>query len=46
VEIASLPNGDVYIRDSKDRAAPPQRFTSQEWSDFVLGVKAGEFDVG
>ena len=46
VEVASLPNGDVYVRDSKDRAAPPHRFDAQEWSDFVRGVKAGEFDFG
>lgn len=44
VEVAPLPNGDVYIRDSKDRAASPHRFDAQEWSDFVRGVKAGEFD--
>lgn len=44
VEVAPLSNGDVYIRDSKDRTAPPHRFNAQEWSDFVRGVKAGEFD--
>lgn len=44
VEVAPLANGDIYIRDSKDRTARPHRFTAQEWSDFVLGVKAGEFD--
>jgi hypothetical protein len=44
VEVALLPSGDVHLRDSKNRTAPPHRFTAQEWSDFVLGVKAGEFD--
>jgi hypothetical protein len=44
VEVAPLPEGDVFVRDSKDRMAPPHRFTAQEWSDFVRGVKAGEFD--
>jgi hypothetical protein len=44
VEVASLPNGDVYLRDSKNRDAGPHRFDAQEWHDFVRGVKAGEFD--
>ncbi|MCD2192760.1 DUF397 domain-containing protein [Actinomycetospora endophytica] len=44
VEVAMLPGGDVDVRDSKNVALAPHRFTAQEWSDFVLGVKAGEFD--
>jgi uncharacterized protein DUF397 len=44
VEVAPLPNGDVNLRDSKDRSLPPHRFSSKEWSDFVRGIKAGEFD--
>ncbi|MBT0772935.1 DUF397 domain-containing protein [Kineosporia sp. J2-2] len=35
---------DVLVRDSKDPAATPQRYTRQEWLAFVLAVKAGEFD--
>ncbi len=45
VEVAVLPSGDVDLRDSKNPAIPPHRFTAQEWSDFLLGVKAGEFDL-
>jgi Domain of unknown function (DUF397) len=44
VEVASLPNGDVFVRDSKNRASAPHRFDSREWQEFVRGVKAGEFD--
>ncbi|WP_179798047.1 DUF397 domain-containing protein [Actinomycetospora corticicola] len=46
VEVAVLPSGDVHVRDTKDRSRPPHTFTAQEWSDFVRGVKAGEFDFG
>ena len=34
----------VLVRDSKDPVAAPQRYTGEEWSAFVLAVKAGEFD--
>lgn len=44
VEVAVLPSGDVDLRDSKSPELPPYRFSAAEWSDFVLGVKAGEFD--
>ena len=40
-----LPSGDVHVRDSKNTNVEPLRFSAEEWSDFVLGVKAGEFDV-
>ena len=46
VEVAPLPNGDVLVRDSKNRAAAPHRFDAREWHDFIRGVKAGEFDFG
>ncbi len=37
--------GDVYIRDSKDLSQTPLRFTAQEWTAFVQGVKSGQFDA-
>jgi hypothetical protein len=45
VEVGRAPDGSVVVRDSKD----PERcqaltFTREEWSAFVSGVKAGEFD--
>jgi hypothetical protein len=36
--------GEVLVRDSKDPAAAPLRFTADEWAAFVAGVRAGEFD--
>jgi hypothetical protein len=51
VEVA-LRNGEVLLRESKYRrdpanspdAEPILSFTPDEWSAFVAGVKAGEFD--
>lgn len=39
------PDGDVLIRDSKDRDGPILRFTAAEWRAFEAGVIAGEFHV-
>jgi hypothetical protein len=44
VEVAPLPDGTVVIRDSKDLTVPEHHYTPEEWSDFIQGVKAGEFD--
>ena len=35
----------IQVRDSKDPQSPVLTFTPQEWVAFVLGVRAGEFDV-
>jgi hypothetical protein len=45
VEVASLADGLVGVRDSKDSDGPVLRFTSSEWRAFVGGVRNGEFDV-
>jgi len=45
VEVAFLPDGDVAVRDTKDRALAPHTYTAAEWDAFVAGVKAGEFDL-
>jgi hypothetical protein len=45
VEVATLDEGQVGVRDSKDRSGPVLRFTPDEWSAFVGGVKNGEFDL-
>ena len=34
----------VLIGNSSDPGAPVSRFTRQEWSAFVAGVKLGDFD--
>ena len=45
VEVATLPDGRIAIRDSKDPHGPALIFTKEEWDDFLKGVKAGEFDI-
>jgi hypothetical protein len=45
VEFAQLPDGGVAIRDTKDRSQPALRYTAQEWTAFLAGVRAGEFDL-
>ncbi|MEV4751994.1 DUF397 domain-containing protein [Streptosporangium sp. NPDC049248] len=44
VEVASLSEGRVGVRDSKDRSGPALIFTSTEWQTFIGGIKGGEFD--
>jgi len=45
VQVAHLPGGIVAVRDSKDTAKAAHFFDREEWSAFVAGVKAGEFDL-
>jgi hypothetical protein len=45
VEVRRPDAGHVYVRDSKDPDGTPLRFTSAEWTAFVAGAKAGEFDL-
>ena len=44
VEVASLADGEIGVRDSKDAEGPVLRFTSDEWRAFLGGVQNGEFD--
>ena len=44
VEVASLPDGQIGVRDSKDSEGPVLRFTSGEWHAFLGGARNGEFD--
>ena len=44
VEVASLSDGVIGVRDSKDSGGPVLRFTSDEWTTFLGGVRNGEFD--
>ena len=44
VEVASLPDDEIGVRDSKDPEGPVLRFTSDEWHAFLGGVHNGEFD--
>ena len=43
VEVAETP-ASVYVRDSKDASGPVLRFAAPSWSEFVEGVRNGEFD--
>jgi hypothetical protein len=44
VEVASLPDDEIGVRDSKNTAGPVLRFTPAEWRAFLGGVRNGEFD--
>ena len=44
VEVGRTDEGAVLVRDTKDRAQEALAFTDEEWTAFVAGVKAGEFD--
>ena len=37
-------DGAVLVRDTKDGGQVALSFTAEEWTAFVAGVKAGEFD--
>ncbi|MGN2641509.1 DUF397 domain-containing protein [Nocardia takedensis] len=43
VEVAGTPS-TVYVRNSNARDAGTVAFTRAEWSAFLEGVNAGEFD--
>jgi hypothetical protein len=45
VQVAHLEGGMVALRDSKDTSKPAHVFDVDEWSAFISGVKAGEFDL-
>ena len=45
VEVRKLDDGSIGLRDSKDVTKPPHVFTAHEWTAFVAGVRAGEFDL-
>jgi hypothetical protein len=44
VEVASLPDGSVDVRHSRNPEGPVLRFTPGEWKAFLGGVRNGEFD--
>lgn len=44
VEVASLPAGEIGVRNSRDAAGAVLRFTPDEWHAFLGGVRNGEFD--
>lgn len=44
VEVASLPNGEIAMRNSRFPEGPALVYTQAEITAFVLGAKDGEFD--
>lgn len=44
VEVASLPDGGVGVRDSKNADGPILRFTSDDWRTFLGQARLGELD--
>jgi hypothetical protein len=44
VEVAFV-DGQVAVRDSKNPTGPTLVFTAAEWTAFVGGVAAGEFEA-
>jgi hypothetical protein len=44
VEVASLSDGEIGVRNSRDAGGPVLRFTPDEWHAFLGGVLNGEFD--
>lgn len=45
VEVAQTTDGGRAVRDSKDPQGPVHFYTPGEWTAFIKGVKAGEFDA-
>ena len=41
VEVATLPDGDCAVRDSKDPDRSILRFTTAEWEEFLDRIKSG-----
>jgi hypothetical protein len=44
VEVATLPDGAIAVRNSRDPAGPALVYTRAEVGAFMTGVKSGEFD--
>ena len=45
VEVASVKEDEILVRNSKRPEGPVVPFTKAEWVAFLAGVKAGEFDA-
>jgi hypothetical protein len=44
VELASMPDGQVAVRDSKNPTGAVLIFTRAEIGAWIVGARAGEFD--
>jgi hypothetical protein len=43
VEVASLPGGEIGVRDSRDSQGPVLKFTPGAWDAFLSAARLGEF---
>ena len=43
MEVAKIAHGAVGLRDSKNPDQPFLQFGQVEWTMFIAGIKAGEF---
>jgi len=46
VEVARHRLGAVAVRDSKDRGGPELGVSERAWTDFIQGIKRGQFRLG
>jgi hypothetical protein len=44
VEVATLPGGEIAVRNSRDPSGPALVYTPAEITAFLAGAKSGEFD--
>ncbi|HXD24362.1 MAG TPA: DUF397 domain-containing protein [Propionibacteriaceae bacterium] len=44
IEVTSLADGGIAVRDSKKPAGPVLSFSRHEWLSFLAGIMSGEFD--
>jgi hypothetical protein len=44
VEVAFLADGEVAVRDTKDRSRAPHLYAAATWASFLAGVRARQFD--
>ena len=44
VEVASLPGGEIGVRNSRDPGGPVLTFTPGQWDAFVGRARLGKFD--
>ena len=45
VAVATLPSGDIVVKDTKEADGTVLRFNASEWRAFIAGVRAGEFEA-
>jgi len=45
VEVCPTDDGGMMVRDSKDPNGAALTFTRNEWTAFIEGAKASEFDL-